>query len=169
MFRKPDQIRVVVLSPFGSVLQEVFVQGEQVSIVDVGNSTAFSGSYMDLPDKGTVSGWRNIHWLLDIDPPERSLRTTIIERTNSYGHLEKAAFENGLLISKTTAEGGEVRYGSYTAAKGVAFPLEIIYKTVADEKFTIKFDEPEINVPIADGTFAVDLSKYRVYPLTVLR
>jgi outer membrane lipoprotein-sorting protein len=169
MFRKPDQIRAVILSPFGSVLQEVYVHGEQVTIIDAGNGTAFNGSYMDLPGKSNFSGWRNIHWLIDIDPPEISRRTTVIERTNRYGHQEKAVFENGLLTSKTTAEGNTVWYNRYTTVKGVAFPLEIIYKSVANEKFTIQFEEPEINVPFADGAFSVNLSKYRVYPLSVLR
>lgn len=169
MFRKPDQIRAVILSPFGSVLQEVYVNGDQISIVDAGNGTAFTGSYMDLPVKSNLSGWRNIHWLVDIDPYESSRRTTAFERTNRFGHKEKAAFENGLLVSKTTAEGDSVWYNRYTTVKGVAFPLEIIYKTVANIKFTLQFEEPEINVPFADGAFIANLSKYRVYPLSVLK
>lgn len=169
MFRKPDQIRAVILSPFGSVLQEVYINGEEVTLVDAGNGTAFKGSYMDLPEKGNFSGWRNIHWLIDMDPPELSRHTTVIERTNRYGHLEKAVFDNGLLISKAAAESGSVWFNRYTTVKGVAFPLEIIYKTAADEKFTIQFEEPEINVPFAEGAFTVNLSKFRVYPLSVLR
>ena len=120
MFRKPDQIRAVILSPFGSVLQEVYVHGERVSIIDAGNGTAFHGSYIDLPGKSIFSGWRNIHWLIDIDPPEYSRRTTVIERTNRYGHQEKAAFGNGLLISKTTAAGDSVWYNRYTTVKGLS-------------------------------------------------
>ncbi|MEI6827278.1 MAG: hypothetical protein WCK54_16920 [Desulfuromonadales bacterium] len=169
MFRKPDQFRAVIISPFGSVLQEVYIHGEQVSIVDTGNGIAFNGSYKDLPDKGNLSGWRNIQWLFDIDPPEVVRRSTAFERINSYGHQEKAVFENGLLISKTTAEGDFVSYGKYSTVKGVAFPFEIIYKTVANEKFTLQFEEPDINAPFADGTFSVNLSKFRVYPLSALR
>ncbi len=169
MFSKPDQIRLVLISPFGSVLQEVYVHGEHVSIVDTGNGIAYSGSYMELPDKGNFSGWRNIHWLIDIDPPESSRRTTVVARTNRYGYQEKAAFEHGLLTSKTNAAGDSVWYNRYTSVNGVPFPLEIIYKTAADEKFTILFEEPEINISIAEGTFKADLSKFRVYPLSVLR
>lgn len=169
MYRKPDQIRAVILSPFGSVLQEVYVSGDRITIIDSGNETAFSGSYKDLPATGNVSGWRNIHWLIDIDLPEPSRRTGVIERINKYGHQEKAAFENGLLISKSTAVGGQVRYGKYTTVRGVAFPLEISYETVAKETFTILFEDPEINAPFADGIFTPDLGKLRVYPLTGLR
>jgi hypothetical protein len=53
--------------------------------------------------------------------------------------------------------------------RGVAFPLEISYETVAKETFTILFEDPEFNVPFADGTFTPNLSKLRVYPLSGLR
>lgn len=169
MFRKPDQLRAVILSPFGSVLQEVYISGDLVTIVDAGNGTALSGSYRDLPAKGTLSGWRNIHWVIDMNPPETSRLTGVIKRTNRYGHQEKAVFENGLLLSKSTAENGDVRYGRYTTVKGVAFPLEIVYDTVEKEKFTILFEDPEINGSFADGAFTSNISKLRVYPLSSLR
>lgn len=169
MYRKPDQMRVVIFSPFGSVLQEVYVSGELVTIIDVGNGIAFSGTYMDLPDKGDFSGWRYIHWLIDIDPPDPLRSNVAIERINRFGRPEKAAFENGLLISKTTDVSGYVRYGRYTAVQGVALPLEIKYETAAKEKFSILLEDPEINVSFADGVFTPNLNKLRVYPLSSLR
>ena len=169
MCRKPDQLRVVILSPFGSVLQEVYVTGELVTIIDAGNGIAFSGTYMDLPDKGDFSAWRYIHWLLDIDPPETSRNNATIERINRFGQTEKVVFENGLLISKATDAGGFVKYGRYTAVRGVAFPLEIKYETAAKEKFSILLEDPEINVSFADGAFTPNLNKLRVYPLSSLK
>jgi len=169
MFRKPDHMRMVVLSPFGSVLQEVYVSGELVTILDNGNGVAFSGSYKNLPASGDFSGWRYIHWVLDIDPPDPAQRTEVIERVNRSGELETATFEKGMLISKTTATGGCVRYGNYTAVNGAAFPLEIVYETAAREKYTIVLEDPEVNIPFAEGAFAPDLAKWRVYPLSVLK
>ncbi len=169
MYRKPDMIRAVILSPFGSVLQEVYLSGDQVAIIDEGNGTAFRGSYLDLPDKGHLSGWRYVQWLVDIDPPQSSRLTAVVERTNRFGLQEKASFENGLLLSKTTAEGGHVRYSRYTNVKGAAFPLDIIYETNAKETFTIKFEDPEINVPFAEGAFTPKLGKFRVYPISGLK
>ena len=136
---------MVILSPFGSVLQEVYVSGELVTIIDAGNGIAFQGTYMDLPDKGDLSGWRYIHWLIDVDPPEITRGNAVIERINRYGEPEKAVFENGLLISKTTPSGGPVRYDRYAVFNGVAFPLLISYETAAKEKFTILLEDPEIN------------------------
>lgn len=169
MYRKPDQMRAVILSPFGSVLQEIYVSAELITIIDAGSGIAFSGTYMDLPDKGDFSGWRHIHWLVDIDPPDSSRGNSVIERINRFGQPEQASFENGLLISKTTASGGYVRYARYTAVHGVAFPLEITYETAAKEKFTILLEDPEINVPFADGVFTPKLNKLRVYPLSNLK
>lgn len=169
MFRRPDQIRAVILSPFGSVLQEVYASKDLVTIIDAANGVAFRGPYMDLPEKGNFSGWRYIHWLIDIDRPDELRGTNVIERTNRFGDAEKANFVNGLLVLKTTAAGGSVRYDSYADVQGVPFPLKITYETVAKEKFTILFEEPEINVPFADGAFAPDLGKYRIYPISSLK
>jgi outer membrane lipoprotein-sorting protein len=169
MFKKPDQMRVVILSPFGSVLQEVYISGDLVTIVDTGNGIAFRGTYNDLPDKGEFSSWRYIHWLFDIDPPDPLRSNTDIKRINRFGQREKAVFENGLLISKTTASGGHVGYATYTAVQGVALPLEIKFETAAKEKITILLEDPEINAPIADGAFAPNLNKLRVYPLSSLK
>lgn len=169
MYRKPDQVRMVVLSPFGSVLQEIYVSGEMVTIIDSGNGIAFSGNYRELSEKGDLSAWRHIRWLIDIDPPDPSRGSVVTERINRFGEFEKATFENGLLVSKTSISGGHVQYGSYTAIHGVAFPLNIIYDTAAKEKFAMLLDDPEINTTFAEGAFTPDLSKYRVYPLSSLQ
>lgn len=168
MYRKPDQMRMVILSPFGSVLQEIFVSGELVTIVDAGNGIAFRGVSDELPATGDFSSWRYIHWLTDIDTPDVSRGNAAIKRINRFGDAETAEFENGLLMTKTTA-GGKVSYGNYTALQGVAFPLKIVYETVAKELFTIIIEDPEVNVPIADGAFAPDLKKFLIYPLTNLK
>lgn len=169
MYRKPDQMRVVILSPFGSVLQEIYMSGERVTIIDAGNGIAFIGTYMDLPDRGDFSGWRYIYWLIDIDPPDSLRDNSTIERINRFGQPEKASFENGLLISKRTAEGGNVRYGRYFAVQGVPFPLEIKYENAAKEKISILLEDSEVNVPVADTVFTPNLSKFRVYPLSSLK
>lgn len=169
MYQKPDLMRMVVLSPFGSVLQEVFVSGEIVTIIDSGNGIAFSGSINDLPQKGDFSAWRYIHWLIDIDLPVPSRTSAVIERVNRFGMLEHASFENGLLISKSTAAGGVIKYGKYTAVQGVPFPQELIYETSAKEIFSIRLEDTEVNTVLAAGTFEPKIDKLRIYPLSILR
>lgn len=169
MYEKPDQMRMIVLSPFGSVLQEVFVSGEEVTIIDSGNGIAYRGSLNDLPDKGDFSAWRSVHWIFDFDLPDSSLTSATVERKNRFGELEQASFEKGLLLSKTTVSGGRVSYGKYTAVEGVAIPLEIRYETVAKESFVILFEEPEVNKPFAKDTFKPKLSKNGLFPLSILK
>lgn len=169
LYRTPDQMRAVILSPFGSVLQEVYLIGDLITIIDTGNGIAFSGTSADLPDKGNFSGWRNIHWIIDIDPPDSARNNSVIERINRFGHQEKATFENGLLVSKSSAADGFVKYNRYTVVQGAAFPLEITYETVAREKFSIRFEDLESNTAFAAGAFVPNLAKLRVYPLSSLK
>jgi outer membrane lipoprotein-sorting protein len=169
MFKKPDQIRLVIQSPFGSVLQEIFVSGDQVTIVDTGNGIAFIGAKRDLPETGDFSSWRFIQWIIDIYPPDLSRGNAIIDGINMFGQQEKATFEKGLLISKCTDEGGIVRYGKYSTVQGVALPFEIRYETAAKELFTIELEDPDVNIPIAEDSFRPNLSKYHQYPLSSLK
>lgn len=169
MYHKPDQIRAVILSPFGSVLQEIYASGERMTIIDAGNGIAFYGTIMDLPTSGDFSGWRNIHWLIDIDPPDKTRGTVVIERLNRFGTQEKVAFENGLVVSKTIATGGKITYGKYTAVQKSVFPLEIIYETATNETFTMRLEEPEVNTTFADGAFTPNIDKFRLYPLSSLK
>lgn len=169
MYRKPDHLRVIILAPFGSVLQEIYVSGEHVTIVDTGNGIAFDGNRNDLPAEGDFSGWRYIHWLIDIDVPNHARGSATIERINRFGQAETVAFENGLLISKRTATGEFVGYERYSVIAGVPFPLEITCATTAGEKITIQFEDPEVNVPFADDAFTPQLNKFRVYPLSRLK
>jgi hypothetical protein len=169
MFRRPDQIRVVILSPFGSVLQEVIVSGELVTIIDSGNGVVLRGSFKDLPATGDFSAWRSIHWIIDIDQPGASRDTITMERVNRFGDTEKAAFKNGLLMSKIVAGAGQVKYGRYITVQGAAVPLEIEYETVAGENFSLLFEEPEVNIPFVNDPFKPNIDKFPVYPLSRLK
>lgn len=169
MYQKPDKIHMIILSPFGSVLQEVYVSGEIVTIVDTGNGVAFSGNYNNLPLKGDFSAWRHIHWLIDIDPPDSSRHTGDIKRINRFGNSESAVFKDGFLLSKSTEIGGIVKYADYNTVNGVSFPLKIEYETISKEKFTLLLDAPDINLIFDSGIFKPDLNKYRLYPLSILK
>ncbi|MDD2851741.1 MAG: lipoprotein insertase outer membrane protein LolB [Desulfuromonadaceae bacterium] len=169
MFRKPDQLRMIILSPFGSVLQEIFVTGQNVTIIDTGNGIAFSGTVQELPKTGNFAGWQYVHWLIDMDPPSSSYGTKSVERVNRFGDSERAVFENGLVVSKSIADVGCVKYSNYTALQGIAVPHEITYEAVTGERLVIKLEEPEINLPVSDAIFTPKLNTLRVYPLSILK
>ena len=72
-------------------------------------------------------------------------------------------------MSKKSPVGGHVSYGMYSAVQKTAFPLEITYETVKDEKFIIQLEDLEINLTLAENSFTPDLVKLRVYPLSSLK
>ena len=169
MIENPDKIRVVILSPLGTVYQEVVVAGDLITIVDAGNGSVYRGTTADLPVKGDLNGWRYIHWLMDIDAADTARGSGTVTRENRQGLMEQAEFKNGLLMSKKLSTGEMVRYDKYTALRGIALPLEITCETAAKDVFIIQLEEPEINVSHTEGTFTPDLSRYRVYPLSLLQ
>ena len=168
MYQKPAQFRVVVLSPFGSVLQEIFIHNQDITIVDPGNKLAFKGLLAELPEQSYFSGWKYIHWLVDNDIPLRANGDKTVERVGSHGESERVVFENGLVSEKSTARGSSVKYRRYTTVQGVALPLEIICETAGKDKLTVKFDDPEVNTSLAHETFIPQISNFKLYPLSLL-
>src|SRR5690242_214885 len=67
VYRRPDQVRLVVLSPFGTTLVEAFMAGERITLVYPSQATAFTGNIEQLPDKGGLQGWRKMRWMMDLD------------------------------------------------------------------------------------------------------
>jgi outer membrane lipoprotein-sorting protein len=169
MYRRPDQMRVTILTPFGSVYQEVYVSGDSVTIVNPGGGIAFKGVWQDLPMSGDLSGWRQIRWVIDIDPPDPAHGDGVVQRTNRFGEAESATFAQGLLMEKALATGNKATYDKYTVVNGVALPLEIAYATPTGEHFKIILEEPEVNGLLAPDTFIPRLENLKLHPLSSLR
>jgi hypothetical protein len=70
VFRRPDQLHLVILSPFGTTLMEAFALGERIVLVYPSQSTAYSGHFDELPDKGGLQGWKMMRWVMDADPAD---------------------------------------------------------------------------------------------------
>lgn len=169
IYRRPDQMRVTILTPFGSVYQEVYVSGDLVTVVNPGESIAFRGVWQDLPATGDLSGWRHIRWVIDIDPPDPARGDAVVQRTNRFGETETATFAQGLLRAKSLAAGNRATYDRYTVVNGIALPLEIAYATATGEHFKIVLDEPDVNGVLAADTFLPRLDNLKLYPLSSLR
>lgn len=169
MYRRPDQMRVTILTPFGSVYQEVYVSGDVVTIVNPGGGIAFRGVWQDLPTNGDLSGWRHIRWVVDIDPSDPARGDVVVQRTNRFGEAESATFAQGLLRAKSLATGNKATYDKYTVVNGIALPLEIAYATPTGEHFKIILDEPDVNGLLAADTFTPILDNLKLYPLSSLR
>lgn len=169
VYRRPDLMRLIILSPFGTTLMEIYVNGERVTIVYPGKGAAFAGRLADLPERGESAGWRQVRWVMEVDPPGTALRDGTLERVNSLGMKERVTFENGLVTAKALTNGDEARYGDFAVISGVPLATEIIMENAAGDRFRLKLNEPEVNTPFEADVFTPRLDGLTVYPLATLQ
>jgi len=169
IYRRPDLMRLIVLSPFGTTLMELYVNGERITIVYPGKGAAFAGRLADLPERGESAGWRQVRWVMDVDPPGSALRDGTLERLNSLGVRERVTFENGLVTAKALSNGDEARYGDFEVIGGVPLATEIVMENAAGDRFRLKLNEPEVNTPLETDVFTPRLDGLTVYPLAALQ
>lgn len=169
VYRRPSQLHLVLLSPFGTTLLEIFSQGEQITLLYPGSSTAYVGTISDLPEKGGLQGWKLMRWVMDAAPAASGAMNGTLERPAVQGGLEKVTFENGLVTSKSTADGEQVYYSRYSVAGGVPFAAELELRNAREERIRIVLDEPEINTPLDEAVFQPRLEGITILPLSLLR
>ena len=169
LYRRPDQMKVVILSPFGTTMMETVVAGGQVTIVDSSKGVAFSGLLAELPEQGNGDAFRQARWVMDVPIPGSSLREGSVERVNSLGMKELVTFKNGLVVAKSLQNGDEAHYNDYTVANGVPLASEIIISNHDGERFRISISEPEVNTDLPPDAFTPHLDSLAVYPLSALQ
>lgn len=169
LYQRPDRMRLVILSPFGTTVMEVIVVGDQITIVNASKGVAFLGRMEELPHKGEGETWRNARWVMDIDPPGSSVRDGSVTRVNRLGQEEQVTYENGLVVSKSLANGDMVSYGDYELVNGVPLATEIIMYSHDGGRFRIKVTEPEVNAPLSAEAFQARLDGLTIYPLAALQ
>lgn len=169
LYQRPDRVRILILSPFGTALMEAVVSGERITVVDSSRGVAFSGLLADFPSTGEGKTWRHARWLIEMEPPGNSLRDGVVERINRSGMKERVTYENGVVVSKSLESGDMVRYKGYEAFNGVPLATEIILDSNDGGRFRIKLSEPEVNAGLAPDAFVPRLEGLKVYPLEVLR
>lgn len=169
LYQRPDRMRMVILSPFGTTVMEAIMAGSRITIISNSKGVAFSGNLEELPRAGQGETWRHARWVMDMDPPGRFIGDGSLERVNSMGDKERVTFENGLVVSKTLANGDMVRYQDYVLVNGVPLATEIIMNSHDDGRFRIKVTEPEVNAELAADAFIPHLEGLKVYPLAALQ
>jgi len=169
LYQRPDRMRMVILSPFGTTLMEAVVSGSRITIIDSSKGVAFRGDLEELPLQGQGETWRNARWVMDTDPPGSFAGSGSRERVNSVGAREQVTFENGLVVSKVAANGDMVRYRDYELVNGVPLATEIIMDSHDGGRFRIKVTEPEVNGELAAEAFIPHLDGLTVYPLSALQ
>jgi len=169
LYQRPDRMRVVILSPFGTTLMETVVAGEQVTVVDNSKGVAFRGMLSELPQQGEGDTWRQARWVMDVPSPGSSVRDGSVERTNGTGLQERVTFENGLVVAKSLSNGDEAHYNDYVVVNGVPVATEIIMYSRDGGRFRIKINEPEVNTGLAPEAFTPHLDNLTLYPLSALQ
>jgi len=169
VYRRPDQLHLVLLSPFGTTMMEAFVNGERITLLYPSQMTAYSGRFDELPEKGGLQGWSMMRWVMDADPAENRLFSGTLERIGKLGFSEKVTFENGLITAKTSLKGDQVYYGKYSVVNGVPLAAEVEMRNSREDRIRLTLDEPEVNTPLDDAAFTPRLDGLTQLPLAVLR
>ena len=169
LYQRPDRLRLVILTPFGTPMMEAVITGDQITIINTSNGVAFSGRMEDLPRKGEGETWRQARWVMEIDPPGSYIKDGSVNRVNSTGTEELVTFADGLVVSKSLANGDSVRYGDYELVNGVPLATEIIMNSHDGGRFRIKLTDPEVNVKLSANAFLPRLNDLKIYPLSALQ
>jgi len=75
LYQRPDRMRMVILSPFGTTMMEAIVSGRRITIISNSKGEAFSGSLEELPLTGQGETWRHARWVMETDLPALLLVT----------------------------------------------------------------------------------------------
>ncbi len=169
VFRRPDRLHLVVLSPFGTTMMEAFALGDRITLVYPSRSTAYAGRFDELPDKGGLQGWSLMRWVMDADSREEKPLNGTVERMSKLRFSEKVTFENGLVISKESSAGDHVHYGKYLAVNGVPVAAELDLLSGQGDRIRITLDEPEVNSPLDDAVFVPHLDGLTIVPLSDIK
>jgi len=169
LFRRPDQIHLVVLSPFGTTMMEAFALGDRITLVYPSKSTAYVGNFDELPEKGGLQGWRLMRWVMDADASGENPLSGTVERMSKLGFSEKVTFENGLIAAKESSAGDQVQYRSYSVVNGVPVAAELELRNYRGDRIRILLDEPEVNTPLEDAVFTPNLDGLTIVPLAAIK
>ena len=169
LYQRPDRMRMIILSPFGTTMMEAIVTGDRITIINNSKRVAFSGYLEELPDVGEGGTWRHARWVMEIDTPGSFAGDGTVERVNSMGDKERVTFENGLVVSKSVTNGDMVRYLDYILVNGVPLATEIIMDSHDGGRLRIKVTEPEVNTALAADAFTPHLDGLALYPLSLLQ
>lgn len=168
VYRRPDQIHLVVLSPFGTTMLEAFANGDRITLVYPSQGVAYSGRFDELPDASGLQGWRLMRWVMDAEPSELTDKTGSVERKLPQGGRETVTYEAGLVTAKTSSAGEQVNYRDYVVVNGIPLAGELEIINSRADRIRLKLQEPEVNGTLDAAAFAPRLEGLKVLPLSAL-
>lgn len=166
-YRRPDNIRLIVFSPFGSTIFDSLFKDDVIKVYFQTDSILYSGKFKELSGRKEARAWGMLVWALDFSLKEEA---TSSERKSSllFHGTETIYFKDRLLSEKRLAGGESVKYLNYKVVAGVNFPMEILYSGGDEERIRIQFEDPEINLDIPASSFSLSRRVIHNKPLSEL-
>jgi len=168
VYRRPDQVHLVVLSPFGTTLMEAFGLGDRLTLVYPSQGVAYTGRFDELPIESGLQGWRLMRWVMDADPSSQTDKTGSVERELAQGDRETVTYESGLVTAKSTSAGDQVFYRDYVLVNGIPLASELEILNGRADRIRLKLEEPEVNVALDAAVFVPRLEGLTVLSLSAL-
>lgn len=169
VYRRPDQMRLIMLSPFGTTVMETRLDGPLLTLSYPASGEAFQGNIKDLPAASGQQGLTMLQWVLASDPPPNAPQDGVVEQLTERGAKEQITLKQGLVTEKSLASGEQVRYRNYTVLNGVLVPLELQMESAEGDRIRLTLEEPEVNTELEPQMFNVPLQGLRLYPLSAFK
>lgn len=167
VYKSPDRFHLVILSPFGLTLAEMFVAGERVTCIVPSKGAAYTGMLSEVPDGSPLRSWGIVRWAVSGGWTDVRSKETPLERETADGGVEVAYFDGKGLLQRKVSEGGdELAFGDYRFAAGVPFPALMEFTAWNDDTVTLTFDDPEINAPVEEGALTPALEGLMQLPVS---
>lgn len=167
-YKRPDSFRLSILAPFGQVILDIIVEGENVLCLKESQKTGWQGTVGDLPAALGTKVWPLMKWVVEPMQPAGPALERSFTRTD--GTVEKVYYDTGGFVQrKVDNAGDEVFYSDYRATDSLVFPNRIEINASEGSRLVLAFDDPDLNRPIENGILNPGLEGYKILPLKELR
>lgn len=169
VYRRPDQLRLILLSPFGTTVMEAQVSGDQLTLAYPASGVAYQGKLNELPAAAGQRSFVMLRWVLESDPPPGAPATGEMQRAAARGGQERISLQDGQVVEKNLSSGERVRYRNYITRAGVRLPLEVQMESAEGDRIRLTLEDPEVNTPLEQQLFTIPLQGLQLRPLTELQ
>lgn len=169
VFQRPDRLRLVLLSPFGTTVMDTLVEGDRLSVVYPGSGVVFQGRFNELPPGNGQQGLALLRWVMDSDLPATAPRQGEYRRVGERGAQETLLIRDGVVVEKSLASGERVRYRNHAVLSGALLPQELLLEAASGERIRLTLEESEVNQPLELEAFQQRLQGLRLLPLSELK
>ncbi len=163
-YKRPDSFRISILAPFGQVIFDIIVEGEQVLCLMESRKKGWQGNVSDIPGSLGTKIWPLLKWVMEPPHPPGPALERVFSRNN--GTVEKIYYDtSGFVLRKVNNFSDEILYSDYQIVENIAFPGKIVIKTAAGDTLELVFNEPELNHPVESGIFTPNHEGFDILPL----